>query len=59
MAPEGLRLFFRAGMFIALAALLLVFLEPGGSREFVVSVCSLGIGLTLMGLVVLVSRFTR
>jgi hypothetical protein len=56
MAPEGLRLFLRAGVFIALTALLLVFLVPRDSAEFVVSVCSIGIGLALVGLVILVNR---
>jgi hypothetical protein len=59
MAPEGLRLFLRAGVFIALTALVLLFLVPPDSAEFVVSVCSLGIGLVLVGLVILANRLTR
>jgi hypothetical protein len=57
--PEGLRLFFRAGVFISVLSLLLVFAQPRESAEFVISVCSLGIGLTLTGLVVLVSRLAK
>jgi hypothetical protein len=59
MNPDALRAFFRAGIFIAGLALLLVFAVPRESAEFVVSVCSLMIGLALIGGVVLVTLLTR
>ncbi len=49
MNPEVLRAFFRAGIFIAGVALILMLAVPRASAEFVVSTCSLGIGLTLIG----------
>jgi hypothetical protein len=57
--PESLRLFFRVGVMISVLSLLLVFAQPRESAEFVISVCSLGIGLTLSALVVLVSCLGR
>ncbi len=59
MAPDALRAFFRFGFFVAVAAFLLVLVTPRDSAEFIISVCSAVIGLTLMGLVMLVSRFMR
>ena len=59
MNPEALRAFFRAGIFIAGVALVLMLALPRDSAEFVVSTCSLMLGLTLMvgvGLVVLLTR---
>lgn len=56
MYPESLRLFFRAGIFVTLLSAALVWVAPRESPQFVVSVCSLAIGLTLSGLVILVSR---
>jgi hypothetical protein len=59
MSPELLRAFFRSGMFIAAVAFVLALASPSDSAEFVISVCSLGIGLTLLGLVAAVGRLTR
>ena len=59
MSPELLRAFFRSGMFIVLVALVLIFASPRDSAEFIVSVCSLLIGLTLLGLIALVSYLSR
>lgn len=56
MSPEFLQGFFRAGIFIALISLVLVFATNRNSAEFVVSVCSLMIGLLLTGLVTLAAR---
>ena len=58
MAPEGLKLFFRLGMFVTLTGLFLVFTVPRDSAEFVVSVLSLGLGVTLLVLIALVSWWT-
>lgn len=44
---------------IAGLSLLLLFLNPPDSAEFVVSVCSMGIGLTLAALVVVIGRVAR
>jgi hypothetical protein len=59
MNPEALQLFFRAGIFITILALISVFAVPRESAEFVASVCSLAIGLALSSLVILVSRLTK
>ena len=59
MAPEGLRLFFRLGVFVTLTALFLVFNVPRGTAEYVVSVLSLFIGATLILLVLVASWWTR
>lgn len=59
MNPEALRLFFRAGVFIILVSIVLIFANRRESAEFVVSVCSLGIGLALTGLVWFVSRLAK
>lgn len=59
MAPEALKLFFRLGMFVTIVALFLVFTVPRGTAEFVVSVLSLIVGLTLLALVALVSWWSR
>lgn len=59
MNREALQAFFRSGVFIVVVALLLVFNSAPDSAEYVVSVCSLAIGLTLALLVVVVSRIMR
>jgi hypothetical protein len=59
MAPEALKLFFRLGMFITIAALLLVLTVPKGTAEYVVSVLSLVVGLVLLALVAVVSWWSR
>jgi hypothetical protein len=58
MNPQALHAFFRAGIFIAGLALVLMLALPRDSAEFVVSTCSLLIGLALMGGVWLVVRLT-
>ncbi len=59
MGPEALRAYFRLGMWITLVAVILVLILPRDGPEFVISVCSLGIGLTLLSLIFLVGRFLR
>ncbi len=56
MTPEFLRGFLRAGVFISVVSLVMIFAVQRESAEFVVSVCSLGMGLTLVGLIVLITR---
>ncbi len=55
MNPEALKAFFRAGIFIAGLAVVLMLAVPRESAEFVVSTCSLMIGLVLIGGVWLLS----
>jgi hypothetical protein len=57
MTPDFLRGFLQAGIFVTLVSLVLVFTTQQDSAEFVVSVCSLGIGVTLVGALVLLLRF--
>lgn len=59
MTPEFLRSFLQAGLFVTVVSLVLVLSVPRSSAEFVVSVCSLMIGLTLTGLIVLVTRLGK
>ena len=51
--------FFRIGAFVGLTGLILVFLQPRESPEFVVSVCSAAIGGALMLAAWLFMRLTR
>jgi hypothetical protein len=55
MTPEFLSGFLRAGIFITLISLVLILIVRQGSAEFIVSICSLGIGLALVGLIALVT----
>lgn len=48
MNRQALQLFLRSGIFVAGLALLLMLIEPRESAEFVVSTCSLMIGLALI-----------
>lgn len=59
MNPDALRAYFRMGMWVTLVALVLVLAVPRDTPEFVVSVCSLAVGLTLTGVVALLSRLMR
>jgi hypothetical protein len=59
MNPEALRAYFRMGMWVTLVALVLVLTVKRDTPEFVISMCSLAVGLALTGLVVLLSRLTR
>jgi hypothetical protein len=59
MNPDALRGYFRMGMWITLVALVLVLTVKRDTPEFVVSVCSLAVGLTLTGLVAALSRLMR
>ena len=59
MSHDALSLFFRAGVFLALASLVLVLAAPRESASFVVSVCSMMIGLALIALVLVVGRLMK
>jgi hypothetical protein len=54
MTADALRAFFRAGVFVTLVSFMLVLATKRESAEFVISVCSMGIGLALMATVWLV-----
>ncbi len=58
MNPDVLRSFLRAGLLISVMGILLVLAVPHDSAEFVVSVCSTLIGLTLTGLVLAAIRMS-
>ena len=59
MNPQVLKAFLRSGVFIAGLALLLMLATKRDSAAFVVSTCSLVIGLALIGSVWFVSWMTR
>lgn len=59
MSPEALRTFFRGGVFIAGLALILMLALPRDSAEFVVSTCSLMIGLALIAGVGVIAWMSR
>jgi len=58
MTPDVFRAFFRGGIFVALIGLLLTLSVPPNSAEFVVSVCSTGIGVALIALVLIANWWT-
>jgi len=57
MNPEMLKGFYRIGIFVFGSALILLFVLPPNSAEFVVSLLSLGIGATLLLLIVVVNWY--
>ena len=59
MNREILRAFFRSGTFLVVVSVLLLLSLQRDSAEFVISVCTLAIGVTLMGLVLAVNRLTK
>ncbi len=59
MNDSLLKAFLRGGVFVAGVSALLMLATDPNSAEFVVSTCSLMIGLTLTGLVVIVTRLGR
>jgi len=56
---DSLRTLLSLGALVGIGGLLLALVEPPGSAEQVISVCSAAIGGTLILIVVLVSRFQR
>jgi hypothetical protein len=58
MTPDVLKAFLRSGLFIAGLGLLLMLASRRESAEFIVSTCSFMIGLTLIIVVVVVTRMT-
>lgn len=58
MDPQVLRAGFRIAVLVTAVAVVLVLLEPFGSAEFVVSTLTLVIGLTFIGFVALLVRYS-
>jgi hypothetical protein len=59
MAPDALQAFFRFGVFVAVSAVLLLLVLPSDSAEYIASACSLVIGVTMIGMVLLVQRWMK
>jgi hypothetical protein len=55
---DALKAYMRIGFWILLLSVVLLFFQQPGTAEFVITVCSIGIGAALVGLVVLVNRIT-
>lgn len=58
MDPQVLAAGFRIAVLVAAVALVLLFFEPRGSAEFVVSAMALAIGLTFVAFVALLVRYS-
>ena len=56
---EALKGFFRIGMFVGVCGLIMIFLQPPGSAEFVLSVCSALLGGAILLAVILTTRILR
>lgn len=56
MSRDALRAFLRLGMFVGVCGLLMVFMQPAGSAEFYISICSALIGLVIVLAVVALVR---
>lgn len=59
MGRDALKGFARIGIFVGGCGLALSFIEPHNSPEYVVSLCSAAIGLTLVVGVIVVSRWIK
>jgi hypothetical protein len=59
MSPESLRGAFRVGVFITMVSVIMVVSQPRESGEFVISLCSVFIGLAIIGVVWLVLRMSK
>lgn len=59
MPRDAIHGFLQIGVFVGLGGLILAFLQPPESAEFVVSVCSAVIGWVLVLAVILVARWQR
>ena len=59
MAADALKGFLRLGFMVGGCGLLLAFFQPRESPQFVLSMCSAAMGLTLVVGVIVVSRFLK
>jgi len=59
MAPELLKAFFRAGVFVTGTSVFLLFIVKPDSAEFVITVLSICVGVTILALVSLVSWYAN
>ncbi|MBW4438580.1 MAG: hypothetical protein KME04_15675 [Pleurocapsa minor GSE-CHR-MK-17-07R] len=56
---ETLRGFISLGGFVGIGGFILIFLQPPGSAEQILSICSALMGAGLIGAVILVTRLRR
>jgi hypothetical protein len=56
MDPQIAKAGLAVGLFIIIAALLILPLQPAGSAEFVVTVMALGVGAAIVGVIAWVIR---
>lgn len=59
MKHDSLRGFLQIGIFIGISGFLLALVQPRDSAEFIVSICSGFIGLTLVLAVIAVQKITH
>jgi hypothetical protein len=59
ISASGLSGFLRLGFFVGGCGLIMAFMQPRESAEFVLSVCSAAMGAALIAGVVLIVRLTR
>ncbi|MBE2267588.1 MAG: hypothetical protein IAE80_05105 [Anaerolinea sp.] len=59
MPVEMLKGFLRIGFFIGGCGFVMIFMQPPGSPEYYVSICSALIGLTLVAGVIIVTRLFK
>jgi len=59
MAPELLKGFFRAGVFVTGTSVFLLFIVKPDSAEFVITVLSICVGVALLTLVALASWYAN
>lgn len=57
MTPELLKGFYRIAVFVLGVSIALLFAVKPGTAEFVVTLLSIGVGATLLVLVILASRY--
>lgn len=59
MTPDLLKGFFRAGVFVTGTSVFLLFIVKPDSAEFVITILSIGVGITLLVLVALASWYSN
>lgn len=59
MNREALQAYFRFGIWVTAISLILVLALPHDDAGYVVSVCSLGVGIALLSLTLIVSRLLK
>lgn len=59
MAADALKGFLRLGFMVGGCGMILAFVQPPGTPQFILSVCSAAMGITLILAVIVVSRFLK